>query len=144
MPDVAAFDFDGTLTTGGSVFDFLTAVAGRAAVARASARSPPAWPMPRWPGGRSPTETKEALFSRVLAGVDADHVDRVAEEFAVRPPGRRVRPEVRRRLDWHRGRGDRVVVVSASPDAYVGGGGRAARRPTGRSPPSSRSTTRDG
>jgi phosphatidylglycerophosphatase C len=30
-----------------------------------------------------------------------------------------VRPEVRRRLDWHRGRGDRVVVVSASPDAYV-------------------------
>ena len=33
MPDIAAFDFDGTLTDGGSVFTFLSAVAGRRAVA---------------------------------------------------------------------------------------------------------------
>ena len=37
MADVAAFDFDGTLTNGGSVFDFLTAVSGRGRVLRASA-----------------------------------------------------------------------------------------------------------
>ena len=36
MNDVAAFDFDGTLTNGGSVFEFLTAVAGRPAVLRLS------------------------------------------------------------------------------------------------------------
>ena len=29
MTDVAAFDFDGTLTDGGSVFGFLAAVVGR-------------------------------------------------------------------------------------------------------------------
>ena len=37
MTDVAAFDFDGTLTDGGSVFDFLAAVAGRKTVLRATA-----------------------------------------------------------------------------------------------------------
>jgi len=64
-------------------------------------------------------QVKEELFTRTLEGVDAAHMRRVAEEFAVSHLAAHVRPEVRRRLDWHRGRGDRVVVVSASPEAYV-------------------------
>ncbi len=119
MPDVAAFDFDGTLTSGGSVFDFLTAVVGRRAVVRASAELAPRLARAALAGGTVADETKEELFTRVLAGVDAAYLHQVAEEFAVDHLAARVRPEVRRRLDWHRGRGDRVVVVSASPDAYV-------------------------
>ena len=119
MADVAAFDFDGTLTTGGSVFDFLTAVAGRTAVARASAALAPRMAHAALAGGEVADRTKEELFTRVLAGVDAEHLDRVGTAFAADHLTGRVRPEVRRRLDWHRGRGDRVVVVSASPDAYI-------------------------
>jgi len=119
VPDVAAFDFDGTLTHGGSVFDFLSAVAGRAAVARASVQLAPRLAHAALAGGEVADATKEELFTRVLRGVDADHLDRVASEFAVGHLAGHVRPEVRRRLDWHRGRGDRVVVVSASPDAYI-------------------------
>ncbi len=117
--DVAAFDFDGTLTSGGSVFDFLSAVAGRRAVVRASAELAPQLARAALAGGTVADETKEELFTRVLAGIDAAHLHRVAEEFAVGHLAARIRPEVRRRLDWHRGRGDAVVVVSASPDAYV-------------------------
>ena len=119
MTDVAAFDFDGTLTDGGSVFDFLTAVAGRRAVLRATAELAPRLAHAAVAGGTVADDTKEELFVRTLAGLDADHLHRGAEEFAVGHLAAHVRPEVRRRLDWHRGRGDAVIVVSASPDAYV-------------------------
>ena len=119
MTDVAAFDFDGTLTNGGSVFDFLTAVVGRRAVVRASVELSPRLAHAALVGGTVADDTKEELFTRTLAGVDADYFHQLAEEFAVGHLAAHVRPEVRRRLDWHRGRGDRVVVVSASPHAYV-------------------------
>jgi phosphatidylglycerophosphatase C len=119
MADVAAFDFDGTLTNGGSVFDFLAAVSGRQAVVRASAALAPRLAQAALAGGTVADETKEELFVRVLGGVDAAYLDQVGAEFAVSHLAAHVRPEVRRRLDWHRGRGDKVVVVSASPDAYV-------------------------
>jgi phosphatidylglycerophosphatase C len=119
MTDVAAFDFDGTLTDRGSVFGFLTAVAGRRPVLRAAAALAPRLAHAALAGGTVADETKEQLFIRVLAGTDAAYFNQVAEEFAQRHLAGHVRPEVRRRLDWHRGRGDRVVVVSASPDAYV-------------------------
>ena len=117
--DVAAFDFDGTLTNGGSVFDFLTGVAGRRTVLRAGAALAPRLAHAALVGGTVADETKEELFIRVLAGTDATYFRQVAEEFAQSHLAGHVRPEVRRRLDWHRSRGDRVVVVSASPDAYV-------------------------
>lgn len=120
MADVAAFDFDGTLTDGGSVFDFLTAVAGRRVVLRAGASLAPRLAYAAVAGGAVADETKEELFRRTLSGVEAHYLDQVGAEFAVSHMAAHVRPEVRRRLDWHRGRGDKVVVVSASPQAYVG------------------------
>ena len=119
MGDVAAFDFDGTLTNGGSVFDFLAAVSGRQVVVRATAALAPRLAQAAVAGGTVADETKQELFVRVLGGVDAAYLDQVGAEFAVSHLAAHVRPEVRRRLDWHRGRGDKVVVVSASPDAYV-------------------------
>ncbi len=119
MNDVAAFDFDGTLTKGGSVFEFLAAVSGRPAVLRAAASLTPRLAHAALVSGTVADETKETLFERVLGGVGAALVEQVAAEFASRHLAAHVRPEVRRRLDWHRGRGDKVVVVSASPDAYV-------------------------
>ena len=41
MADIAAFDFDGTLTNGGSVFAFLEALTDRATVLSASAALAP-------------------------------------------------------------------------------------------------------
>lgn len=120
MTDVAAFDFDGTLTDGGSVFAFLAAVVGRKTVLRATVELAPRLARAALAGGTVADRTKEELFTRVLAGVDADYLDQVATEFAVSHLAGHLRPEVRRRLDWHRGRGDRVVIVSASPYAYIG------------------------
>jgi phosphatidylglycerophosphatase C len=122
--DVAAFDFDGTLCDGGSVFDFLTAVAGRPAVLRAVARLTPRMVHAALVGGTAADATKEALFDEVLAGTPVDRAESVAVEFAASHLTRHLRPTMRRRLDWHRGRGDRVVIVSASPELYVREAGR--------------------
>jgi phosphatidylglycerophosphatase C len=48
----------------------------------------------------------------------------VARHFARRHLAATVRPDVRGRLDWHRNRGDRTVIVSASPELYVAEAGR--------------------
>ncbi len=120
MPDLAAFDFDGTLTDGGSVFDFLSALTGRRTVLAASARLAPRLAHAALVGGPAADGTKELLFEQVLAGIPVERFDEVAAAFAHRHVARHLRAPVKRRLDWHLGRGDRVVIVSASPEAYVG------------------------
>jgi phosphatidylglycerophosphatase C len=118
-PTVAAFDFDGTLTRGGSVVAFLLRVRGPVAVASALLRHAPALLRAAIVGGSAADTTKEALFMRLLAGVPVEQVDRIGIAFAEDHLRRRVRPDTRARLEWHRAQGHRVVVVSASPECYV-------------------------
>ncbi len=119
MPDVAAFDFDGTLTEGGSVFGFLCAVGGRASVASAALTLSPGLVHAALAGGTAADRTKELLFERVLAGIGLEHAEEIGTRFIHRHLDHHLRPAVHRRFDWHRRRGDRVVIVSASPEIYV-------------------------
>lgn len=116
---VAAFDFDGTLTRGGSVWQFLTAMCGRDAVISAGMSLLPQLLRAALFGGKAADEAKEALFERTLAGLRADDVAQRSIAFGTAHYHRRHRTKVRARLDWHRRQGHRVVVVSASPDFYV-------------------------
>jgi HAD superfamily hydrolase (TIGR01490 family) len=116
---VAAFDFYGTLTTGGSVLRFLVAVRGVPAVARAVALLLPQLTRGAVAGGAAADRAKEMLFTRLLAGLAREDVWERAERFAEQHVTRAIRPEVRARLDWHRRLGHRVVIVSESPECYV-------------------------
>lgn len=126
MPDtdVAAFDFDGTLTNGGSVVPFLVSVASRLRVLATLGALAPALAWGGLASGPAADAVKERVFEWVLGGIPARRVEAGGAEFARRHLARRLRPEVKERLDWHRSRGDRVVVVSASPEVYVGPAGR--------------------
>jgi HAD superfamily hydrolase (TIGR01490 family) len=70
-------------------------------------------------GGTSADRAKEVLFTRLLGGQEKTRVDRISATFARHHLARRLRPEVRARLDWHRSQGHAVIVVSASPECYV-------------------------
>ena len=118
-PTVAAFDFDGTLTHGGSVFPFLVQVRGVVPVALAVLRVLPQLIRAALVGGTVADDAKQALFIRLLSGLAGREVDRVGADFAERHLRRRLRPEVQGRLEWHRKQGHRVVIVSASPELYV-------------------------
>jgi phosphatidylglycerophosphatase C len=119
VADIAAFDFDGTLTDGGSVFGFLAALSGSLRVATATAALSPRLTYAALVGGKAADETKELLFQRLLAGTPVERLDEVAASYARAHMAKHQRSDVRARLDWHRGRGDQLVIVSASPEAYV-------------------------
>jgi HAD-superfamily subfamily IB hydrolase, TIGR01490 len=48
----------------------------------------------------------------------------VAESFAAEVVASHLRPDTRERLEWHRGEGHQLVIVSASPELYVAPIGR--------------------
>lgn len=117
---VAAFDFDGTLTRGGSVWQFLSSICGRGPVISAGISLLPKLVRAAVFGGAAADEAKEALFVRTLAGLPARDVAARAAVFGVTHYRHRSRTKLRARLDWHRRQGHRIVVVSASPEYYVG------------------------
>lgn len=73
-------------------------------------------------GGRDPA--KEQLVGWIVSGMEAESLADLGEDFARSLLRRKLRPEMRRRIDWHRSRGDQVVIVSASPAVYVEPAGR--------------------
>jgi phosphatidylglycerophosphatase C len=118
-PAVAAFDFDGTLTTGGSVAAFLRAVAGYRWLV-AGAVGLPGLTAAAVTGGTRADRAKEALFVRTLAGMESDQLRIEARDFGRIHYARHARHDTAARVAAHRERGHRVVVVSASPEVYLG------------------------
>jgi phosphatidylglycerophosphatase C len=116
---VAAFDFDGTLTRGGSVWRFLSTVVGTRRVLQAALVLAPRLAYAALVGGRAADDAKEALFVRTLGGLRAAEVAERSMEFGRLHYRRRARSDVRRQMEWHRNQGHRLIIVSASPRSYV-------------------------
>ncbi|MHB8593239.1 MAG: HAD family hydrolase [Acidimicrobiales bacterium] len=119
-PVVAAFDFDGTLTRGGSVWPFLVAMCGTRRTLLAGLATAPRLVAAAVLGGTAADRAKEALFRHTLGGMDAAELARRAAVFGVAHYARRRRADVAARLEQHRRQGHRLVIVSASPELYVG------------------------
>jgi phosphatidylglycerophosphatase C len=116
---VAAFDFDGTLTKGGSVWKFLVSVANRPKVIAAALFDLPKIVRAAVLGGTANDVAKEALFLRILPGLPEDVVSKQAADFGRAHYRDRVRDDISGRLRWHLTQGHRVVIVSASPEIYI-------------------------
>lgn len=116
---VAAFDFDGTLTDGGSVWSFLAETSGPGPTVRAALSITPQLVAAAVFGGRWADDAKEALFRRTLAGIEAEALAERAARFGRAHFAEHRRPDVVGRLEQHRRLGHRIVIVSASPEVYV-------------------------
>jgi phosphatidylglycerophosphatase C len=116
---VAAFDFDGTLTSGGSVWQFLVEIAGFKRVLTAAGLLVPKLARAALFGGSAADDAKEALFQRTLAGAPIEAVAARGEQFGPEHYRRHARDDVRARMEWHRKNGHKLVIVSASPELYV-------------------------
>ena len=116
---VAAFDLDGTLTRRDTLLPFLQRLCGTTAVMRSLA--------PEWssvPAAARGTIDRDALKARVLArllaGWQAVEVVEAAEDYAEHVVTARLRDDTTERVRWHREQGHRLLIVSASPELYVG------------------------
>jgi HAD superfamily hydrolase (TIGR01490 family) len=118
-PVVAAFDLDGSLTEGGSVWRWLRYLAGSGPVFRAALPLTVPLVVGAIRSGAWADRAKERLFGRLLTGRDLDEVRDESRSFALAHLERRGRATVLERLRWHQDQGHDVVVVSASPEIYV-------------------------
>lgn len=116
---VAAFDLDGTLTEGGSVFPWLRYLAGANNVNRAALRLALPLLVGAARSGASVDRAKERLFRVLLAGRDLDEVRTASRDFELEHLARAGRADALARLAWHLAQGHDVVIVSASPELYV-------------------------
>ncbi len=118
-PAVAAFDLDGTLTEGGSVFRWLRTLCGAPRTYRTAVLLAGPLLLGALRSGIAADRAKERLFRRLLAGRDLSEARDASRAFALDLLAERGRARTLARLSWHRERGDDVVVVSASPELYV-------------------------
>jgi phosphatidylglycerophosphatase C len=116
---VAAFDFDGTLTQRDTLVPFLMRVRGRATVLRALAANAPALAR-TVVDAESRHHAKESLLIATVHGWWLDELRPLAEDYAQHVVQTQLRPDRLARLCWHQQQGHDVVLVSASPELYVG------------------------
>ena len=115
---VAAFDFDGTLSTRDNFVPFLRRVAGTTAVTRAMATSTARLarsPRATW----SRDEMKALVLHDLFAGYDGEALDEIGRGFAFEIIQRHLAPDMVQRADWHRTQGHALVIVSASLGVYL-------------------------
>ena len=117
--DLALFDFDGTITSRETMPDFV-----RAAVRPWRLRWGGAMLAPLVAGYRlgivRGTTVRAAICHVGFRGMPVDEYRAQGLEFARRVLPSTLRPDVMRRIDAHRNRGDRVIVVSGGLDVYLG------------------------
>jgi phosphatidylglycerophosphatase C len=116
--EVAAFDFDGTLSTRDNVLPFLVAAVGPARTAGALGRIAPRLAAAALASERR-DDAKAALVRRTLTGYERKKLDRIAYVFANDVFRHHLRHEMVDRVAWHRDRGHEVVLVSASFGDYL-------------------------
>ncbi len=118
-PTVAAFDLDGTLTEGGSVFKWLTAIAGLRTTYGAAGRLAVPLAVGGLLSGLAADRAKERLFRALLHDRDLEAVQSASRDFVREHLARHSRELSVQRLRWHQSQGHEVVIVSASPEIYV-------------------------
>lgn len=117
-PDVlVAFDFDGTMTTKDSYLAFLRWRAGRFGYAFNMVRLTPA--AIAYLFNRDRARLKAAATRLFLKGIPRERLEREAAEFATEVNWSLFRPDALRTWRYWRGKGGRVVIVTASPETTV-------------------------
>jgi phosphatidylglycerophosphatase C len=115
---VAAFDFDGTLTTRDSLIPFLYHHAGPLGFIAAMARSAPVL-AGYGLGMLRNVIAKERLLKNFLNGTPLSALRQSGDKFARSGLPKLVRADALQRMRWHQAQGHYVVVISASLDLYL-------------------------
>lgn len=121
---IAAFDFDGTISTNDTLVPFLARTFGRKAFAQALRRASRAAVEARMsrqgPTALHPRDAAKARMIReLLTGRSATWFAEVGEAYARDVLPGKLRPEMVRQVEWHRDNGHDLVLVSASLDIYL-------------------------
>jgi phosphatidylglycerophosphatase C len=115
---VVAFDFDGTITSTDTLRLFLTRIRSRRALAGTFFRHAPQVAL-ALRGGPARDAAKALICLDVLRGLTREDAEAAATATAQVVERSLIRSDARARIRWHLAEGHRIIVVSASFDAYV-------------------------
>ena len=115
---MVAFDFDGTITSTDTLRLFLTRIRSRRALAGTFFRHAPRVAL-ALRGGPARDAAKALICLDVLGGLTHEEAEAAAVATAQVVERSWIRPDARARIHWHLAAGHRIIVVSASFDAYV-------------------------
>ena len=122
--EVAAFDFDGTLTRRDTLLPYLRRSLGWPRFLLALLRSSP-WLAAYACRLTSNHRAKARLLQASLGGRSAAQIERWSADFVAQYLPRQWQEETLARLHWHQQQGHGCVIVSASPGIYLHGVGDA-------------------
>ena len=118
MSSLALFDFDGTITWTDTWTPFMRMATRPWRLAAGRVLLSPV--VAGYRLGLLSASTGRCIAARVaFTGEDAAAIRGLGADYAARVLPAKVRPAALERIDWHRGRGDEVVVVSGSLDVYL-------------------------
>jgi phosphatidylglycerophosphatase C len=115
---VAAFDFDGTITTADSLRDFVLYAVGRGRFATGVVRAAP-WLLGLLVGLSDRGSAKARFLAATVGDIGQATLEELAHNFAVSRLAAMVRPEMLARIQEHKRLGHLLVLVSASPSIYL-------------------------
>lgn len=116
---IAAFDFDGTITTRDSLLPFLLFTYGKLKTFQKLIPLTPLF-IKYLMGLAARQETKEAILAAFFGGMPRDKLLAQGKAYASSDRMKRLlKTQAIERLDWHKKQGHKCIIVSASVDAYL-------------------------
>lgn len=115
---LAIFDFDGTITTRDSFTDFIFYCHGAPKTVLGMLTLTPVlilYVLKLWPNWKA----KQKVFARFYQGWEETVFNATAARYADEKLSTLLRPAAMERLKWHKEQGHKIVIVSASFEAYL-------------------------
>lgn len=118
-PVIAAFDFDGTITTRDSLLPFLFYASGYTETLKKLSLLSPTF-LKYILGLKSRQNTKETVLKEFFWGMPIDWMTALGEVFSSSQDlDQLIRPEAKERIHWHQNQGHQCILISASIDVYL-------------------------
>ncbi len=113
---VAAFDFDGTISTRDSLLPFLFFTKGAIRTLLGLLWLSPYLIFRGFPDRHG---AKERIFTHFFKGVALEEFQKLADLYAETKLTKLIRPKALERIKWHKKQGHRLLIISASVEHYL-------------------------
>lgn len=118
MKRYALFDFDGTITTKDTLFDFISFTYGKSGLIKCLLLN--VWNLFLYATKlRSNEKAKEILLSTMIKGTSSTVFEEQCERYSVERVPQIIRKKTNKIIEKHRSAGDTLIIVSASPENWI-------------------------
>ena len=118
MKRYALFDFDGTITTKDTLFDFIRFTYGKSGLVKCLLLN--AWNLFLYAiKQRSNEKAKEILLSTMIKGTSTTVFEEQCERYSMERVPQIIKEKTKEIIEKHRSAGETLFIVSASPENWI-------------------------